>query len=340
MDPTQGFQTSSVEIDVPFKGVLFSLRMTGTDNLDWLMAGDPAIRWQAMRDLAGKAKRTYHPERRRVGEVGWGQRLLHLQAADGRWSTCAGPRQFRGLYIPKWTSTTYTLLELRRLGLEPRHPRGLAACTVLVQQSQWLDDDSVAPWNTARTDICVCGMFLGLLEWFKHPSRRRRDSLLAFLLAAQKEDGGWNCDTRSEVASMHTTISVLEALQLRRLNCPSKALDGAMARGHDYLLARRLHRSLRTGKVIKADFSRFPFFPRWKYDLLRALDHLRDAGTKPDERAAEAIEILRSKQRKDGTWGLHSPYSGVRHFDPEKGRNPSRWNTLRARRVLAWWEGR
>jgi hypothetical protein len=306
--------------------------------IDWLMRGDAAIRWQVMRDLLDARSSEYAKERARVATTGWGKRLLALQCDDGRWTRERGPKGFRGLYTPKWTSTTYTLLLLRRMGLEPRHRQALKGCEALVGGSQWLEDGSMAPWASPKTDVCVCAMVLGLLEWFDFDAPRRRAGLLRFLLSQQKADGGWNCTHSSEVSSVHSTITTLEALQLRRQGTPQRSIDAAMKRGHNYLLVRGLFRSLGTGKVIRPSFKLFSFPPRWYYDVLRALDHLQQATSKPDERANEAVELLLAKRRKDGTWALQNRHSGDTHFELEKVGQPSRWNTLRALRVLRWWQ--
>ena len=312
-------------------------RVTKSAPIEWLMQGDPSVRWQVMCDLLDTPRSAYEAERSRIAKEGWGRRLLGLQCDDGRWTAERGPKGFRGLYTPKWTSTTYTLLELRRIGLEPHHPRALKGCAALVAGSQWLDDGSIAPWSSPRTDVCVCAMILGVLQWFDFDAAGHKKGLLGFLLRSQKDDGGWNCQGDSVVSSVHTTISVLEALQLCRVDTPGAQVDAAMKRAHEYLLDRRLFRSRRTGKVIRPSFQLFSFPPRWYYDVLRALDHLQDAGAKPDERASEAIELVRKKRRRDGTWALQNRHSGETHFDMEKAGHPSRWNTLRALRVLRWW---
>lgn len=306
--------------------------------IDWLMQGDAAIRWQVMRDLLDARPSAYEKERARVARMGWGKRLLELQCDDGRWTRERGRKGFRGLYTPKWTSTTYTLLLLRRLGLPPAQRQARKGCEALVGGSQWLDDGSIAPWASPKTDVCVCAMVLGILEWFGFDAPERRSALLQFLLGQQKADGGWNCQQSSEVSSVHSTISTLEALSLRRQGTPQRSIDRAMKRAHEYLLARGLFRSLRTGEVIRPSLKFFSFPPRWYYDVLRALDHLQEAGVEPDERASEAVELLRRKRRKDGTWALQNRHSGETHFELETVGEPSRLNTLRALRVLRWWE--
>ena len=81
------------------------------DVIEWLLDGDPSIRWQVMRDLTGEPESRVAAQRSRVAKEGWGAMLLSLQDDDGQWGG--------GAYSPKWTSTTYTLLQLRDLGVDP-----------------------------------------------------------------------------------------------------------------------------------------------------------------------------------------------------------------------------
>jgi len=305
--------------------------------LAWLLEGDPAIRWQVMRDLQGLPAREFVAEQEKVGASGWGRRLLDAQSADGRWATDRGPRAYRGLYAPKWTSTTYTLLLLRRLGLRPKHTAALAGCDALVQRSQWFDDGSIGPWAAKKTDMCVCAMILGILEYFEHDDEEKRDGLVHFLLTHEKSDGGWNCRDASHVSSMHTTLSVLEAFQIRRTHAPNKTIDEAMRRGHEYLCQRGLFRSLRTGRVIQSNFLKISFPPRWRYDVLRALDHFQGAEAPTDPRLQEAVDIVKRRRKRDGKWPVQNRHPGESLFEMEKPGASSRWNTLRALRVLRWW---
>lgn len=301
----------------------------------WLLDGDPAIRWQVKRDLLDAPFKT---ERKQISSRGWGRRLLELQCEDGRWTRKRGPNGYRGLYTPKWTSTTYTLLLLRRFGIEPTNRQCQNGCEALVDGSQWFEDGSVAPWNTAKTDTCVCGIFLGLLSYFKHKNNEIRGGLISFLFEQQLPDGGWNCRP-SRVSSVHSTITVLEGLQLANERTSSKELDAMISRGQEYLLTRHLMYSHRTGELISKKFQLFSFPPRWKYDVLRALEHFRDTDAR-DGRLSEGISLLLKKINKDGTWILQNRHSGETHFEMEEVARPSRWNTLRALRVLRWWNGK
>jgi hypothetical protein len=96
-------------------------------------------------------------------------------------------------------------------------------------------------------------------------------------------------------------------------------------------------RRLSTGEVVDPAWALFSFPTRWHYDVLRGLDYLRSARAEPDERISEAIELVRRNRGADGRWPLQNPHPGYVHFAIDEGEGePSRWNTLRALRVLEW----
>jgi hypothetical protein len=308
--------------------------------LQWLLEGDPAIRWQALRDLKGAAERTVRREQRRVAKEGWGARLLALQDANGRW---AG-----GIYNPKWTSTTYTMVLLRSLGLAPGHPQAMRACQVLLDAGFW-HDGGINFWQRRykRSETCVSGMLLAVFCWFGMDDPRV-DRLAEHVVAQQMADGGWNCRAmpgygRATHGSFHTTISALEGLLEYERFRKSRVAREAQARGREFLLAHRLFRSHRTGNIVKHEMTRFSFPPRWHYDVLRGLDYFWECGAgprgHPDKRLEEAIALVKSRRKDDGRWVLQNRYPGKTFFELENPGEPSRWNTLRALRVLRWWDG-
>lgn len=300
--------------------------------VEWLLAGDPAVRWQTQRDLLGLPPQQWMATRAEVEQHGWGRRLLDVQDSEGTWGG--------GLYTPKWTSTTYTLLLLRHLGLPPASEAALAGCQRLLDDADWVDG-GVSYWSgTKLAERCVNGMVLSLVAYFD-VADPRVDSIAELLLDARLPDGGWNCqDHRGAThSSFHTTISVLEGLLEWARRTGTCAADTTIADGHEFLLGHRMYRSHRTGAVINEAWTTFHFPPRWHYDVLRGLDHLRDAGAAPDARAADAVELVRSRRRADGRWGKGTQYSGQTFFALEPGRAPGRWNTLRAMRVLRWRDG-
>jgi hypothetical protein len=298
----------------------------------WLLDGDAAIRWQAMRDLFAAAPAAVERERDKVAREGWGGRVLALQDPAGTWGG--------GLYTPKWTSTTYTMLLLRDFGLAPSNRQAQRACSLLLDRGLCLDG-GVHFGRTDRGETCVTGMVLSILSYCRYDDDRL-DRIAGYLLEQQMPDGGWNCRRPAGAthASVHTTISVLEGLRFYELHRQRKAREIRLAqeRGREFLLVHRLFRSHRTGHVIKSEFTRFSFPPRWHYDVLRALDYFQAVDAPRDQRLAEAIEIVGARRLGDGRWPLQNRHRGTVHFELEPIGAPSRWNTLRALRVLRWWD--
>jgi hypothetical protein len=232
------------------------------------------------------------------------------------------------------------MLLLRDFGLPASNRPAHRACVLLLDRGFQLDGGINYGWK-GRSETCITGMVLSILCYFQHEDDRL-DTLANYLLREQMPDDGWNCQRHCGAthSSVHTTISVLEGLRLYELHRGRKAqaAQAAQARGREFLLMHRLFRSDRTGEIIKPIFLRFSFPPRWHYDILRALDYFQAVNAPGDQRLAEAIEIVRSRQGEDGRWSLQSNHKGRTYFDLERLGAPSRWNTLRALRVLRWWE--
>lgn len=299
--------------------------------LAWLLDGDPAIRWQALANLSHAASSLVKRERARVETDGWGARLLALQDREGTWA--------HGLYTPKWTSTFYTLLLLRDFGLNPGNLRAKRACQLILSEGR-RSDGGLNFGPAPRAETCISGMGLSLAAYFDEGAAQA-EALVDHLLAEQMDDGGWNCrrPRGATHSSVHTTISVLEGLRAFEATGPRKRREvrAAQDRAREFLLDHRLFRSHRTGRVMKSEFTRFVFPPRWHYDVLRALDYFRAVEAPFDERLREAIELVQKKRDASGRWRLESCHRGQAHFQLEKVGAPSRWNTLRALRVLDWW---
>ncbi|HEY6004833.1 MAG TPA: hypothetical protein VIV57_18295 [Anaeromyxobacter sp.] len=303
--------------------------------IGWLLDGDPAVRWQAMRDLLHAPERTWRREQLRVAEMGWGRRLLDLQRPDGNWG--------RGLYRPKWTCTTYTMQLLRQLGLPAGNASALRACALYLDEGVGRDG-GINFWQPRRRigEACVRGMILAQLSWFAVDDDRI-EALMEYVLREQMPDGGWNCRRPQGAthSSFHTTTNVLEGLQEYVAAKRSRAADAleAAARGREFLLQHRLFRSHTTGRVVSSEMTRFHFPPQWRHDALRALDLFR-AGEDRDRRLEDSVALVRSRRGRDGRWGFARPYPGAVHFTLEAPGAPSRINTLRALRVLGWWDRR
>ena len=276
--------------------------------VDWLLAGDPSVRWQVERDLLDLPPATWGKTRSRIAKEGWGDELLARQdAAAGTWGG--------GLYTPKWTSTNYTLLLLRRLGLDHDNVAARRGVQRLLDDADW-HEGGVSYWASRQlAERCVNGMVLSSAAYFRYDDPRV-DSIAELLISVPRPDGGWNCeDYRGGThGSFHTTISVLEGLLEWKLATGRDDADDVIAAGHEFMLVHEMYKSHRTG-----------------------LDHFHRSKAAPDERAGDAVELLEAARRPDGRWPKGSQYTGETYFTMEAGRVPGRWNTLRARRVLRWW---
>jgi hypothetical protein len=282
-----------------------------------------------MRDLMHESREVVAGERSRVASEGWGYRLLNLQAPDGHWGG--------GAYVcPGWISTTDTLLMLRDLGLDPTSEPARRAIGLVRDNCTWGPEFGDAPFFEGEVEPCINGRVLASGSYFGEAS----DRLVDRLLHEQLDDGGWNCEApRSKRSSFHTTICVLEGLlEYEKAKGAATAVTDARRRGQEYLLERRMFRSRSTGEVIDAVWTQFSFPTRWHYDVLWGLDHLRRAGVESDPRVAEAVDLVEKRRNADWHWPLDNRHAGEVHFDMEEGTGqPSRWNTLRALRVLNWY---
>jgi hypothetical protein len=294
--------------------------------LKWLLDSDPAIRWQVMRDLTDEPPAAIAAERSLVATRGWGSRLLARQSPAGTWG---GSKEDERLLI-----TFYTLVVLKDLGLEPssKQARKMIA-RVEKLRFKWHNNRA---FFDGETEPCINGRILALGAYFKTPNH----ALANQLLSEQLEDGGWNCEApQSRRSSFHTTICVLEGLlEYQRAGRKSAAITAARKRADNYLLERRMFRSLRSGEMVDRRWLRFSFPTFWHYDVLRGLDYLRDAGIKPDYRIREAIEIVMKRRHQNGRWplNLRHPERIPLQMETAVG-SASRWNTLRALRVLHWY---
>jgi hypothetical protein len=310
---------------------------TRDDTIAWLLAddADPAIRWQAMRDLTDATPDAVATERARMTTEGWASDLLGAQGADGRWGD-HGPDWVSWQHT--WRDTMYTAWLVADFGVDPEDPRVRTVVERLRDGVRW-DEEGLGdtPYFAGEIEPCTNGMVLktGAALGELDPD------LAELLLSEQLDDGGWNCDAPvSQRSSFHGTICVMEGLlAAEQAGVATPGIPESLRRAQDYLLDRGMFRSLRTGLPINPEWSLFAYPYSWHYDVLRGLDHLRVAGVAPDERAADAIALVESRRSTDGTWPRDAVSSERVRYAMEEVGAPSRWNTLRALRVLDWYGG-
>jgi hypothetical protein len=303
--------------------------MKNNDIIKWLLDGDPSIQFQTYRDLLGIEKRQLQ---NKIAVEGWGNEYLSRQNSNGHWG--------KAFYQPKWTSTHYTLLDLRNLNISPKVKAIQKIISAVLQKE--MKHGYVKKYEMiVNTDMCINGMVLNYASYFKSKEELLKP-IVDYLIDNQMTDGGFNCQsTRSGAvhSSLHTTLSCLEGLYEFRKNGYTYRIKETVNIEKDcieFILQHRLYKSDKTGKVINPKFTRIPYPPRWYYDILRCLDFFQYANIKYDQRMDDALNLLKSKKRKDNTWPLQAQYSGKIHFEMEKAGQASRMNTLRALRVLKY----
>ncbi|MDX1699134.1 MAG: hypothetical protein R3250_00890 [Melioribacteraceae bacterium] len=296
--------------------------------IEWLLSGDVSIQYQTYRDLLDKKNGRLQ---NRIAQEGWGKKFLSFQNNNGHWG--------RGFYFPKWTSSHYTLLDLKNLGL-PQNSLPIKKTLKLIFNKEMKPEEKyAAPSRTVSTDICINGMVLNYASYFKYPEKHLT-SIVDYLLENQMIDGGYNCISPRSGAvhsSLHTTLSVLEGFYEYKKNDYTYRIKDIQSMEKDcleFILQHKLFKSDKTMEIINKDFLKLSFPCRWRYDILRCLDYFQYAKLRYDPRIDDAIEVLLNKRRKDGLWNLQAKWPGEFHFEMEKPGKPSRWNTLRVMRVF------
>lgn len=300
--------------------------------LEWLLKSDVSIQYQVHRDLLGFENATLQD---RIAREGWGAKFLSFRHSEGHW----GQR----FYQPKWISSHYTILDLKNLGISQDNHLIRESISQVLETLKG-SDGGISPFGAEqKCDVCVNGMFLNYAAYFRMPAATL-NSIIDFLLVEQMGDGGFNCRSNFNGAthsSVHSTISVLEGILEYSRNGYTYRLEELQQVEHksvEFLLEHNLFKSHRTGEIIDPKMLMLSYPSRWKYDILRALDYMQKAGAKYDPRMQSAIDIILKKRQKDGRWPVQAKHPGQTHFDMEKTGQPSRWNTLRALRVLKYFD--
>lgn len=301
--------------------------------IDWLLEGDVSIQYQVHRDLLGSEK----PElQERIEAEGWGARFLSYRKKEGHW----GDR----FYQPKWISTHYTVLDLKNLAVSPENEEIRGSISQVLGTLKGPDGGIFPIGAEKKSDVCVNGMFLNYASYFLIGEEDLK-SIVDFLLSEHMNDGGFNCNSNTIGAihsSLHSTISVLEGILEYGKNDYGYRLEElgeAAEKSREFLLQHRLFRSHRTGEIIDKKMLMLSYPSRWKYDILRALDYFQIAGISYEPRMQDALDVLKKKRGNDNKWPVQAKHPGQVHFDMEKTGGASRWNTLRAMRVLKHFGG-
>jgi hypothetical protein len=313
----------------------------------WLLDSDPALRWQVERDLVGAPASVWEATRTRVGTEGFGARLLALQDTDGQWAGGAFfPADFdfhgdeMGRVGQPWTATTWTLNSLREWGLDPGVLHARQTVDLIAHNCRWEYDD--LPYWGGEVDCCINAWTVANGVWLGADI----DGIVEWFVEHQLPDGGWNCEwvEGSTRSSFHSTLNSLKGLlAYDSATGGTEATKAARNRGQEYLLQRSLFRRLSTGEPVGDWVNRFGYPFRWEYNVLNAADYFRLATSvddvTPDPRMTDAVEMIRAARQPDGTWTTAGRNPGRVWFEVDApAGEPSKWLTLFAARVLAWWD--
>ncbi|MCJ7465941.1 MAG: hypothetical protein MUO53_04520 [Maribacter sp.] len=296
--------------------------------VNWLLEGDVSIQYQVCRDLLLSERIDL---RKRIALEGWGAKLLSKRKRDGHWGL--------KFYQPKWTSTHYSLLDLRNLCIATDTAQVQETIEIILKNEKAKDGGILPIGADQLSDLCINGMFLNYASYFNTNTQDLK-SVVDCILSQVMPDGAFNCRSNrlpTRHSSLHTTLSVLEGLTEYEQNgypYRLKEVKNAIRSSKEFILVHQLYISDRTGKIINQDFLKLSYPRRWYYDILSALDYFQYAQLPWDERMRPAIQVLLKKRNKNGTWNLQAKHPGQVHFEMEEAGKPSRWNTLRAMRVL------
>ena len=271
------------------------------DNLlEWLLKGDVSIQYQVHRDLLGIENPSLQD---RIATEGWGAKFLSFRRSEGHW----GQR----FYQPKWISSHYTLLDLKHLAISPDN-QAIRQSILQVIDTLKGSDGGISPFGAEqKCDVCLNGMFLNYASYFGMKEDNLK-SIIDFLLTERMKDGGFNCHSNTIGAthsSVHSTISVLEGiLEFTKSGYTYRRedLQNAEKESIEFLLQHNLYKSHKTGEIINKKIVMLSYPSRWKYDILRALDYLQNAGVRYDPRMQDALDLLKKKRLKDGRWPVQA----------------------------------
>lgn len=313
----------------------------------WLLDSDPALRWQVERDVVGEPSLVWQATRARIATEGFGARLLARQDSDGQWAGGAffpagfdfdGAEAAEGAGQP-WTATTWTLNSLREWGLDPAVLRARRTAELLAENSRW-EYENLPYWG-GEVDCCINAWTVANGVWLGADI----SGIVGWFVEHQLADGGWNCEwvDGSTRSSYHSTLNSLKGLLAYEDATGDDVARAARVRGEEYLLRRGLFRRLTTGAPVAPWVDRFAYPARWAYTVLNAAEYFRQVslaqGTPPDPRMTEAIEQIRAARQSDGSWLQAGRQPGRVWFEVDvPAGEPSKWLTLFAMRVLAWWD--
>jgi hypothetical protein len=296
--------------------------------LQWILSGDPAIQYKIRKELLMENSVELENLYQSLPYVdGYIKRYLELRdERSGMWGN--------GIYTPKWTSTHYTLLELKNMNC-PWNCQPYRASAILLLDCLWKPNGLVSKGK--YVDFCVAAMIGSIVSHCRLKDTRMNE-IMDYMLNHIQKDGGFNCSwQRSEVSSVHTTLTVLQFFldyERNGYQYRLQEIEEALLPAEETLLKRELYKRKSDGKPVQTISVNMPYPTRYKYDFLKSLEYFVDRERPYDKRMESAINLLLSKQLKSGAWSSTGNHPGQIHFKIEDEGRENRMNTVRALKVV------
>jgi hypothetical protein len=324
------------------------------DSTNWLLeAENPAIRYLTLRHLADLPDSDAELQRAcaTAHQSDPISTILNAMNEKGYWEM-PGPG-----YLPKYRSTVWALILLAQLGARLEQDERIAkSCNYFLEQSLAEAGQigiAGAPSGTAdclQGNMCWALLELGYddpnldkaFEWMARTvtgeglaSNDDRHALMRYY--AGKCGPTFACGSNDKKPCAWGGVKVMLAFGKIPRERRTPLMERAIQQGVDFFLS--------VDPALAAypnGYSNKPSQNWWKFgfpvfyvtDLLQLVEALVNLGYGSDPRLAHALQVIRDKQDENGRWALEYDYKGKTWFEFGEKKEPNKWVTLRALRVL------
>ncbi len=318
----------------------------------WLLEPDDVgVRYLAMRDLVESDASELKAAKKRAHTEGPIAQVLAKMAKEGYWE------QPSVGYYPKYTGTVWSVILLAQLGASMEMDKRIAtAGTYLLEHALTKDGHFTVnglPSGTAdclQGNLCEALLDLGFedtrldkaFEWMARSVTGEgiapmQDKAAPMRYYAGKCGPNFACGSNNKLSCAWGAVKVMLAFSKLPQGKRTLLINNAISAGVDFLFSK---------DPAKADYpcgySNKPSGNWWKFgfpvfyvtDLLQNVEALVGLGYGNDPRLANTLRIIREKQDAQGRWLLEYDYTGKTWVDFGAKKQPNKWVTLRALRVL------
>jgi hypothetical protein len=326
------------------------------DTIPWLLEPqDAGVRYLALRDLLELSPEDHQLKsaRKSAHKDGPIAAILAKMNTEGYWVK-PGPG-----YNPKYSATVWSIILLAQLGASVNEEKKIAhACKYLIdhalaQGGQFTMIASGAPSGTAD---CIQGNLLWSLmemgyedprlkkayEWMARTvtgdgiaRMEQKDAPLRYY--AGKCGPNFACGANNKYPCAWGGVKVMLAFSKLPIEQRAPLIRKAIHQGVDFFLSvDPVTAAYPTGWADKpsGNWWKFGFPVFYVSDILQIAEALVNLGYSADPRLSNTLNLIREKQDSEGRWLLEYDYTGKTWIDFGKKKQPNKWVTLRALRVL------